>query len=74
MHVLCLAVFAKEFLLIGSVFLGGVAFSVASVACLYASALASFPESIVRIDHHGPRIGGSGSLVRFGYLSELLPG
>ena len=30
----CLAVFAKEFLLIGSAFLGGVAFLVASIACL----------------------------------------
>ena len=50
-----LAVFAKELLLIGSAFLGGVAFPVASVACLYASALAPFTESIVRIDHHGLR-------------------
>ena len=46
----CLAMFAEELLLVGSAFLGGVAFSVASVACLYASALAPFAESIVRID------------------------
>ena len=34
----CLAAFAEELLLVGSAFLRGVAFSVASVACLYASA------------------------------------
>ena len=34
----------------------------------------TFAESVVRIDHHAPRIGGGSSLVRFGYLSELLPG
>ena len=69
-----LAMFAKELLLVGPAFLGGVALSVAPIACLYPSALAPFAESIVRTDHHGPRIGGGSSLVRFGYLSELLPG
>ena len=57
----CLAVLAEELLLVGSAFFRGVAFSVASVARLCASALASFAESIVRIDHHGPRIGGGSS-------------
>ena len=52
-----LAVFAEELLLVGSAFFGGVAFSVASVARLCASALASFAKSIVGVDHHGPRIG-----------------
>ena len=68
------AVFAEELLLVGSAFFGGVAFSVASVARFCAIALAPLAESVVGVDQHGSRIGGGSSLVRFGYLSELLPG
>ena len=57
-----LAMFAEELLLVGSAFFGGVAFSVAPVARLCAGALVSFAESVVRIDHHGPCIGGGSSL------------
>ena len=65
---LCLAMLAIKLLLIGSAFFGCVAFLVASVACLYASALIPFPESVVRIDHHGSCIGGCSSLVRFCHI------
>ena len=58
---LCLAMPAIKLLLIGSAFLGCVAFLVASLACL-------FPESVDRIDHHGSCVGGSSSLVRFSHI------
>ena len=70
----CFAMFAKELLFVGSAFFGGMALSVASIARFCASALAPLAESVVGVDHHGPRIGGGSSLVCFGYLSELLPG
>ena len=62
---LCLAMLAIKILLVGSAFLGCVAFLVASIASFYASAFVLFPKPIVGIDHHGSCVGGSSSLVRF---------
>ena len=66
---------AIEILLVGSTFLGCVAFLIASVASFYASALCAlvpFPKSTVGIDHHGSCVGGSSSLVRLSHVPESL--
>ena len=74
---LCLAMFTKKLFLVGSAFLGCVAFLIASLASFNASALCAlvpFPKPTVGIDHHGSCVGGSSSLVHLSHVPESLPG